>query len=166
MRTEPDYRFRIWDPECEEYDKVSFHSFEALIDWTASQKRTDNGNGELDVKGVHLGQRAIEQCTMAKDIRGALIWEGDIVREVWVRFVDNDIIGGPLVETVGSVGTVVYTTGADCSIAAAFVVRFEAAPNGAVATGSLGVARWTDGTHRWWEVVGNIHENAALLSQP
>lgn len=78
-RLEPDYRFRIWDPVDQSYDHVTFHSFENLIDWAASQKRTDDGNGELDVKGHDLTGRIIEQWTGTTDKAGTPIFEGDIV---------------------------------------------------------------------------------------
>lgn len=78
-RLEPDYRFRIWDPAEQDYDYVTFHSFEALIDWAASEKRTDAANGSLDVKGVDLAGRIIEQWTGLTDKAGTPIYEGDIV---------------------------------------------------------------------------------------
>ena len=78
-RFESAFRFRIWNAIKREYDHVSFHSFEDLIDWTASQRLTDAANGELDIKAKHLGLRRIEQWTGLRDDKGVYIYEGDIV---------------------------------------------------------------------------------------
>jgi uncharacterized phage protein (TIGR01671 family) len=150
MRTIKDYRFRIWDPEEQCYDRFTFASLGDLIDWGASQRRTDNGNGQVDIQERDLEGLPIEQWTGMLDKNGVEIFEGDILLQL-----DNrDVEGWHF--AVGDITTYIPLYPINCN-----GKRF----NMEIALGGSGRLRgWTGGNEPFYKVVGNIHENPELFA--
>lgn len=90
----------------------------------------------------YLEAKSIEQCTGLKDKNGRLIYEGDILKGA------NGSINGSLCEFMGVVKWLKDRA------------RFDL-PSWAYDNDG----NYSDDWSHWFEVVGNIHENAALLEE-
>lgn len=74
-------RYRVWEPDLSGYDIWSFSDLaDLLVDQTATEKETDNANGCLSVVSRDMSDRVVEPYTGVNDVRGVLIFAGDIVR--------------------------------------------------------------------------------------
>lgn len=141
--------YRAWIPDQERFKYLE--GIEDLIDWEASQKATDDGNGCVDVC-YRCDLDALEPDTTLVDATGRPIYANDLV-----TFTIAGITHGPEPEDVGPVQV------------------WWCAEQGCWAFG-----RWTETlpsqrSYDWWytmadnirkgslRVVGNVHQNPELL---
>lgn len=88
--------FRIWMSAEGAFRYWTPLSLGAVIDWDASQKLTDNGNGEVHVDSRYEAEDS-EQWTGLSDDTDLDIYEGDLLRA------PLSIMGGPDIDWTGQV---------------------------------------------------------------
>ena len=122
------FRFRVWGVECNKY--------------MADGLFVINKNGELcypnDAQKVPQESFNIEQCTGRMDVKGKLIYEGDIVRAKLHSFSSNNVHH--------------ITTGVMCWDKLGFVLRENHS-----------ICIIDDTMPAGIKVIGNIHENPELM---